>query len=80
MIYLCQFRDIFGESRTGIHSYRFFDIAVVDTLATLVLAYLLATYNSKWNTKNIFVFLIILSVFIHKIFCVETTLTNLVFR
>jgi hypothetical protein len=75
---LCQYKDIFGLSRKGIHSYRLFDLAVVDTLATLIMAYLISRW-SKWNTKNMFVFLMILSVFIHKIFCVETTLTNLVF-
>jgi hypothetical protein len=75
---LCQYKDIFGLSRKGIHSYRLFDLAAVDMLATLIMAYLIG-FLSKWNTGNIFIFLIIMSVFIHKIFCVETTLTNLVF-
>jgi hypothetical protein len=75
---LCQYKDIFGLPKKGVHSSRLFDLAVVDTLATLILAYVISRW-SKWNTKKMFVFLMILSVFIHKIFCVETTLTNLVF-
>jgi hypothetical protein len=75
---LCQYRDIFGKPKEGIHFYSLFNIAVVDTLATIVLAYLISFW-SKWNTGSIFIYLMIISVFIHKIFCVETTLTNLVF-
>jgi ABC-type spermidine/putrescine transport system permease subunit I len=76
MTYLCQYKDIFGEPRKGIHSYRLFNLALVDTLATLILAYILKYFGFKATRTKIFVILMIMSVFIHKLFCVETTLTN----
>ena len=35
----CKYSDIFGKSRTGIHSYRVFDIAIVDVVLTIILIY-----------------------------------------
>ena len=38
---LCKYKDIFGKVGEGAHSVRFFNFAVVDTLLTLVLAYII---------------------------------------
>lgn len=75
---LCIYKDIFGKVGTGVHSLRLFNIAIVDTLLTLVLAYII---NSKLKSNLLFVFfiLIIFSILIHRAFCVETTLTKMVF-
>ena len=75
---LCKYRDIFGEVGTGVHSIRLFNIAVVDTLLTLLLAYVINSYL-KSNLLLIFFLLIILSILIHRAFCVETTLTKMFF-
>jgi hypothetical protein len=75
---LCKYRDIFGKVGTGVHSVRLFNIAVVDTLLTLVLAYIINSYL-KSNLLLIFFLLIILSILIHKAFCVQTTLTKMFF-
>jgi hypothetical protein len=81
MTYMCQYKDIFGEPRKGIHSYSVFNVAIVDTLLTLILAYILKNSGkTEWSTGKIFVVLMIMSVFIHRIFCVETTLTNVFFK
>ena len=32
----CNYRNLFGEVNTGLHSYRLFNIAVVDVLVTLL--------------------------------------------
>ena len=75
---LCKYQNIFGAPNTGIHSIRIFNIAVVDLLLTIFLAKLISNI-----TKSVFIFifimLIIISIFIHKLFCVKTTLTKLVF-
>ena len=33
---LCQYKDIFGKVGEGIHSYRFFNIAIADVLLTIL--------------------------------------------
>jgi hypothetical protein len=75
---LCKYRDSFGKVGTGVHSLRLFNIAIVDTLLTLVLAYIINSYL-KSNLLIIFFILLVLSIFIHKAFCVETTLTKMFF-
>ena len=75
---LCKYRDIFGKVGEGVHSLRFFNIAVVDTLLTLVLAYVINLYL-KSNLLFIFFLLMVASILIHRAFCVETTLTKMFF-
>ena len=75
---LCKYKDIFGKVGEGAHSLRFFNIAVVDTVLTFVAAYIINLYL-KTNLLVVFIVLIILSIFIHRIFCVETTLTKMFF-
>ncbi len=73
---LCKFKDIFGKPREGPHSYRIFNIAIVDTVLTIIIGYLISKYF-KLKLVNVLIVLFILSVIIHKMFCVETTLTKL---
>ena len=75
---LCKYRDSFGKVGEGVHSLRLFNIAIVDTLLTLVLAYIINSYL-KSNLLIIFFILLVISIFIHKAFCVETTLTKMFF-
>jgi hypothetical protein len=32
---LCEYKDYFGESGKGVHSYRIFNFAIVDVMMTL---------------------------------------------
>ncbi len=75
-MYLCQYKDIFGAPNTGLHSYRLLDIAIVDLVATLVAAFLIARYL-KQSPHQVFIILMVLAVIVHKLFCVETTLTKM---
>ena len=70
---LCQFRDMFGKPKQGIHSYTIYDIAVVDTILTIILAYLISKYFF-YNFWMLLFFLLFFSVFIHWLFCVDTTI------
>ena len=38
---LCKYKDIFGKVGEGLHSYRLFNIAIVDVISTIFVAYLL---------------------------------------
>jgi hypothetical protein len=77
---LCKYKDIFGEPRKGVHSYRMFDLAIVDVIATYLLSLYISKYYKEYSVLKLFIILMVLSVFIHKIFCVETTLTKMVFK
>ena len=40
----CEYKDIFGKVGEGVHSYRIFNIAVVDVVSTIIMAYLLKIF------------------------------------
>ena len=84
---ICKYKDIFGVPKKGIHSYRIFNIAIVDLLLTLLVAYAF-TYieifqystNRLYNFIIISIVLILISIIIHKLFCVNTSLTKMLIR
>lgn len=78
MFTLCDYKDIFGKPRTGLHAYRFLDIAIVDVVATIFISYLLHNYTGSGFNK-IFSGLCLASVVIHKMFCVDTKINQLIF-
>ena len=73
---LCQYKNIFGEPGKGAHSYRLFNIAVVDVIATLLLAFIIAkSFNVSFIKSSIVLF--ILGIILHRLFCVRTTIDKL---
>jgi hypothetical protein len=72
---LCKYANIFGEPKSGVHSYRFMDIAIVDVLLTVIGGYFISKYF-KYKLFDVLLMLFVLSIVIHKIFCVKTTLTK----
>jgi hypothetical protein len=72
---MCQYANIFGEPGKGAHKYRIFNIAIVDLVLTLIVCLYISTKTSL-NIGVIILTALILSVFIHKFFCVKSTLTN----
>lgn len=75
----CAYRHIFGVENEGIHSYRLLNFAVVDVVLTMIGAFVLALYF-KTSFLLVFAFLLIVATLLHRLFCVNTTLTKLVFR
>lgn len=71
MIDLCRYKDIFGKPNEGVHSYRFFGIAIVDLFLTLLVAYIVA-YKYKKSFIEISVVFIIIGIIAHSLFCVDT--------
>ena len=76
---LCKYSNIFGAPNTGVHSYRIFDIAIVDLGLTIVLAFGLSFYLDT-NFILTLIVILILGIIMHKIFCVNTTLNKLIFE
>jgi hypothetical protein len=76
---LCQYKDILGKPGQGIHSYRIFNIAIVDVLLTIIGAYVIYLFFPKINYFVILILFFILGIILHKIFCVRTTIDKYLF-
>lgn len=74
----CQYRHIFGVEGEGAHSYRLFNIAIVDLALTILGSWLIAHYLqvSFWVTLAV---VLIIGTLMHRLFCVRTTITKFVF-
>ena len=75
---LCKYRDVFGKPNTGFHSIRLLDVAILDVIGTLLIAWATsALFNAPlWLT--IFLWFAI-AVFMHRIFCVNTTINKIIY-
>jgi hypothetical protein len=76
---LCKYSDIFGNVKQGVHSIRLFDIAIIDLLMTILLAYIISTYFNKNFIIVLFV-LFISGIILHRLFCVRTTIDKILFK
>lgn len=75
---LCQYKDILGKPNEGIHKYRIFNIAIVDVIMMIIAAYIIS-YQYPIDFQCILLILFLLSIILHKIFCVPTTINKLIF-
>ena len=75
---LCKYKDALGRPNKGIHKYRIFNIAIVDVIMTIIGAWIISwIFNfSFWITLLI---LFLLGIILHRIFCVKTTVDNILF-
>lgn len=76
----CIYKNSLGEVGKGIHSYRIFNIAIIDVLFTILLARIINLYNPKYNVYIILLYLFITGIILHRIFCVNTTIDKLLFN
>jgi hypothetical protein len=74
----CKYSDIFGKPNTGVHSYRLFNIAIVDLAMTAIFAYFFAIYI-KQPFIYVFLITIIVGIIMHRLFCVRTTIDKFLF-
>ena len=74
-----KYKDIFGKPNTGLHSYRLFNIAIIDLLFTILGAYLITSFFNFSFFKT-FLILFILGIILHRLFCVRTTIDKLLFQ
>lgn len=73
---LCKYKDSLGKPNIGIHSYRLGGIAIVDYIMTLAVA-LFTSYLTKIPLNITTVFWLLLAMFLHWLFCVKTSGSNL---
>jgi len=79
----CQSKELFGKPREGAHRHRipFIDLALVDVVMTFVLGTVLwlATKRQWQGFACIMVFLLLLSIIAHRLFCVRTKIDQCLF-
>ena len=75
---LCKYKNIFGIPKQGVHSYRIFNIAIVDVIMTILVGYIIS-YIYKTTFIITCIILFILGIILHRIFCVRTTVDKLLF-
>ena len=75
----CKYRDLIGKPNTGLRNkYRIYDIAVIDTVVTIIAAFLIS-YYSKYSIWIVLVIVFVSGIFFHKLFCVRTGLDKKLF-
>jgi len=74
----CKYKNLLGEPRKGVHSFRINDIAVFDVLLTFALAYWISSY-SEWEYYSTLVYTFILGIVVHWLFCVNSTVNEAIF-
>jgi hypothetical protein len=76
---VCSYKNILGEPSTGLHGYRIFNIAIVDVLLTIIMAFIIQLFYLKYKISQILSGLFILGIILHRLFCVRTTIDKLLF-
>ena len=71
----CQYADIFGKPREGVHSLRVFDVAIVDVIFT-ILASLYLSKMYKISFQKLLVYSCIFGFILHSVFCVKTKILS----
>lgn len=82
---LSKYKNILGEPKKGIHSYRFFGVAIMDVIMTIIGALLLSwifqsnTLNFQTQFLLTLGILFISGIILHHLFYVRTTVDKLLF-
>lgn len=75
---LCQYKNALGKPSEGLHSFKIFNLALVDIVLTLIAAYILHRIFDI-NIYKTIIFLFLFGIICHRIFCVKTTVDLLLF-
>ena len=75
---LCKYKNILGVPEKGIHSYRLYGLAIADVIMTIIAAFVISKFY-KYSFFYTLLFLFILGIFLHRIFCVRTTIDKMLF-
>ena len=75
---VCPYKNLFGAPGTGAHSVRIFNIAIVDVLLTVLVAWILS-YVLNVRVLYTLPVLFLLGIVLHRWFCVRTTVDTILF-
>jgi len=74
---LCKYKNIFGKPNEGVHKSRIFGLALVDTVGTIIISFIIAKYYNINFYKTLLVVFIIAEIS-HYIFCVDTAFIKMI--
>jgi hypothetical protein len=77
----CPFKEystIFGKPNEGIHSYRIFDLAIMDIIFTIIGVFIISIIF-KLNFLRTLIITFILGIILHRLFCVNTKINRIIF-
>jgi len=78
---LCEYSELIGKVGEGIHSYRLFNIAILDVIITMIGAYFLQKkFFSNYSYLQVLIVVFIVGIISHRIFCVRTTVDKMLFK
>jgi hypothetical protein len=75
----CDYQHIFGEPNKGVHSTRIFNLAIVDVVGTVLIAYFIAKHF-KFPFLYTLLAVFIFGIACHRLFCVKTTIDKILFE
>ena len=75
---LCKYKDALGKLNQGGHSYRIFNIAIIDVVLTVIVGYILALIF-RWSPLYTIIGFFLLGIVMHRLFCVKTTIDKVIF-
>jgi hypothetical protein len=78
MIHFCQHKHVLGDPGEGVHRFRILNIAVVDVVLTVLLAYAIS-YYSGFSLYYVIPAVFLLGIILHRMFCVRTTVDKILF-
>lgn len=73
-----EYRYLLGIEKKGIHSYRVYNIAIADVIMTAIGA-IFFSYVFKLNYLISLIFLFLLGILLHYLFCVESTVNMYIY-
>jgi uncharacterized membrane protein len=74
-------KKAFGEPKKGIHSYRVFNIAYLDVLITMIIAYFIQKiFYPKTKYIKVLFFFFLSGIVLHRLFDVRTTIDKFIFE
>jgi hypothetical protein len=75
---LCEYRNALGKPGEGFHKDRLFGLAANDLIGTVILIIVIAVL-SGWNVIMVGMVVTVLTVIVHRVFCVNTELNKKIF-
>ena len=76
---LCKYKDLFGKVGEGAHAYRVGNIAIVDVLGTILIAWVIHFFLPQYKFITILLASFLAGIIAHRLFCVRTTIDKLLF-
>ncbi len=74
----CPYKNMLGKPQNGVRGYRFANIAIVDVIMTIIVAFIISAIFaiSFWKVLGVS---FLLGIVLHRFFCVRTTVDKLLF-